>query len=44
MSFLIYNELYPKLSYFEFYIEFEEFLKLSIDEQLKILPFFEGSH
>ena len=32
------------LSSSEFYIEFEEFLKLSIDEQLKILPFFEGSH
>jgi hypothetical protein len=28
----------------EFYDEFEEFLKLSIDDQLKILPFIEGSY
>jgi hypothetical protein len=28
----------------EFYDEFEEFLKLSIDEQLEILPSIEGSY
>jgi hypothetical protein len=32
------------LSSSDFYLEFEEFLNLSIEEQVKILPTIEGSY